>query len=120
MDHSDEVLALRSSEIGWVLGRAVRRLRERRQISQEALARRLEVSRETIRRIEFGEGTTFATLDRVVAALDYDVAELIASADAEDAATRVYLQARAQTSWFCWPKRSRALSPRRVMHVPDG
>jgi transcriptional regulator with XRE-family HTH domain len=70
------------TEIGEILGLAVRRLRTTRGISQEALARRLEMSRETVRRIEFGEGTTLATLDRVLEALDYSVADLLAEASA--------------------------------------
>jgi transcriptional regulator with XRE-family HTH domain len=114
------VVDVRVDEVGEVLGRVIRKLRLDRGVSQEGLARRLEMSRETVRRIEFGEGTTTATLSRVLEALDYTAADLL---DARNSDTPEYLSVdlivspRPALSRFCWPP---TLSPRRVMPLGYG
>ncbi len=95
IDKRGAVATLRDSELGWILGQAVRRLRERRGLSQEAVARRLERSRETVRRIESGKGTTMTTLDSVLGALDYTPADLLTEA----AATPPYLRGQ-RAGWM--------------------
>jgi transcriptional regulator with XRE-family HTH domain len=54
---------------GESLGLLLRKLREAEHISQEKLARILDMSRETVRRIEHGEGTTTTTVQSYLDAL---------------------------------------------------
>ncbi len=54
-----------------LLGMAIRAMRKRRGLSQERLAQRADTTRETVRRIEIGIGTTTAMVDRLVDAMEY-------------------------------------------------
>jgi transcriptional regulator with XRE-family HTH domain len=62
---------------GESLGVLLRRLRESEHISQEKLARILDMSRETVRRIEHGEGTTTGTVQQYLDALGRTPADLL-------------------------------------------
>lgn len=62
---------------GQSLGLLLRRLRESEHISQEKLARILDMSRETVRRIEFGQGTTTDTIQQYIDALGRSPADLL-------------------------------------------
>lgn len=59
------------------VGKRIRKLRNEAKISQEKLGRRIEMSKETVRRIEAGEGTTTATIDTILDALGKTGEELI-------------------------------------------
>ena len=60
-----------------LLGRRMRKIRDEQRVSQEKLAQRADVSRETVRRVEAGLETTTATIDRLLAALGVDAVKLL-------------------------------------------
>lgn len=62
-----------------LLGRRMRRLREGRGLSQEKLAQKTNVSRETVRRVEAGLETTTAMIDRLLWAMGADAEELLST-----------------------------------------
>jgi transcriptional regulator with XRE-family HTH domain len=67
------------------LAAVLRRLRETRGLSQEALAQRAEIALNTYSRIERGQASpTWPTVRALAAALDVSMAELGAAIDAED------------------------------------
>jgi transcriptional regulator with XRE-family HTH domain len=74
------------------LGAAMRRLRQKKGLSQEALARKVEpyLTRAQLGRIEQGEETRTSTIDRVLDAMGYDARDLYR----ELGATRVKRQGR--------------------------
>ncbi len=64
------------------LGEAVRLLRERAQLTQDALAERSGLSRSTLRRIESGRvDATWGSLRRLAAGLGVELADLLRRAD---------------------------------------
>ncbi len=67
------------------LGTAVRRLRERRGITQEDLAHDAGVTTGTLSKLERGQSDpAFSTVVKVAAALDVSLGELGAAVDAEE------------------------------------
>lgn len=58
-------------------GNRVRQAREHANLTQEALAERMEVGRSTVQRIEVGSGIKFVHLLLVARALDVPLGELV-------------------------------------------
>jgi transcriptional regulator with XRE-family HTH domain len=78
-------------------GRLVRRLRNARGLSQEALAVRADLSRDTVTRLELGTfSPSLETLTKVVAGLDSNLAVLFAALDGSEDATARELLAMAR------------------------
>jgi DNA-binding XRE family transcriptional regulator len=78
-DHSNGMTALRLR-----LGRAIRRLREERDISQEAFAQKAKVHRTTMSEIE--RGITNISVDiaeRIANALNHSLSELFSAAESQ-------------------------------------
>lgn len=71
------------------LAQALRRLRLQRDLSQETVAHRADISYTTLAKIEAGRSNpTWATVCRVAAALEVTLAELVAEVEAGDAPSR--------------------------------
>ena len=66
------------------IGKAVRRLRQERQLTQDSLALKTRTARSYVSRLENGlVGPTISTLERVASALDIDVTDLFVAARIE-------------------------------------
>jgi DNA-binding XRE family transcriptional regulator len=66
--------------VAQLLGRRMKKIREAQPgLSQEKLARKVGVSRETVRRVEAGLETTTAMIDRLLWAMEADAEELLAT-----------------------------------------
>lgn len=66
----NDVVRASTEEMEQAIGRQVRALRLSHNLSQDALARNANVSLSSVRALEHGDGSTLATLIRVLRALD--------------------------------------------------
>lgn len=81
-------------DLGLRVGVAVRRYREHASLTQAELAAKVNVAQSEISLIEQGKRSRLATLDRVAAALDRRLSDLIRFAEDVGTADEVAMEAR--------------------------